>query len=73
VFYLRCKTIAGKTLSCRANLPCLSLGVSFFVMIDGIVTVLGVSYSLRLNITEPRNFAQEEGARHLVNKNLTQL
>jgi len=39
-----------------------------FVMIDEIVTVQGVSYCLRLNITEPRNFAREEGVRHLANK-----
>jgi len=67
VFYLRCKTIGDETLLCRANLPRLSLGVSLFVMIVGIVTVLGVSYCLRLNISEPCNFARKEEARRLVN------
>ena len=62
------KTVADETILCRANLPRLSSGVTLFVMIDGIVTVLGVSYCLRLNVTEPRNFAYEEGARRLVNK-----
>jgi len=68
VFYLHCKTTADETLLCRVNLPHLSSGVSLFVMIGGIVTLLGASYCLRLDITEPRNFAREEGARHLVNK-----
>lgn len=71
MFYSHCKTIADETLLCRANLPRLSSGVSLFVMIDGIVTVLGVSYCLRLNVTEPRNFAREEGALYLVNKKIS--